>query len=133
MPKGLSQSSKKPTVVSFFTGAGGMDEGFKAAGFEIKACMDIERWACDTLRENNPNIIIIGPPEYSGDIKKITPQKFGELIGIKPGEIDVFTGGPPCQPFSQAASQRFLKGDERFKRQESPVLYSSNRPHFYLR
>ena len=105
-----------PTVASFFSGAGGMDEGFKAAGFHIKACMDIEEWACDTLRANNPKAVIIGPPNFSGDIKKISPSEFSVLSGIEPGSIDVFTGGPPCQPFSQAAAQRFVRGDERFKR-----------------
>ncbi|WP_185841364.1 DNA cytosine methyltransferase [Vibrio cholerae] len=105
-----------PNVVSIFTGAGGMDEGFKAAGFDVRACMDIEEWACDTLRANNADQLVIGPPLYSGDIKKISPDKFSEISGLKRGEIDVLIGGPPCQPFSQAASQRFLQGDERFKR-----------------
>ena len=109
-------AKSQPTVVSLFTGAGGMDEGFKAAGFKIVACMDIEKWACDTLRKNNPDQIIIGPPLHSGDIKQISPQAFSTITGLKAGDIDVLVGGPPCQPFSQAASQRFLKGDERFKR-----------------
>lgn len=112
----MENKSDLLTVASFFSGAGGMDEGFKAAGFKILACMDIENWACDTLRVNNPETKIIGPPEYSGDIKLITPSKFESITGLKPGSIDVFTGGPPCQPFSQAANQRFFKGDGRFKR-----------------
>ena len=107
---------EKPLVVSMFTGAGGMDEGFKAAGFHVEACMDIEEWACDTLRENESATKIIGPPEYSGDIKKISPQEFSKITNLSKGEIDVLIGGPPCQPFSQAASQRFVSGDERFKR-----------------
>ncbi|WP_210459961.1 DNA cytosine methyltransferase [Vibrio crassostreae] len=105
-----------PNVVSIFTGAGGMDEGFKAAGFDVRACMDIEEWACDTLRANNEGQLVIGPPQYSGDIKAISPEEFSEISGLKKGEIDVLIGGPPCQPFSQAASQRFFQGDERFKR-----------------
>jgi DNA (cytosine-5)-methyltransferase 1 len=109
-------TDQKPKVVSMFTGAGGMDEGFKAAGFNVVACMDIEQWACDTLRINNPEQVIIGPPFHSGDIKKIGPEEFSRITNIPPGEIDVLVGGPPCQPFSQAASQRFLKGDHRFKR-----------------
>lgn len=103
-------------MVSIFTGAGGMDEGFKAAGFNVHACMDIEEWACDTLRANNKDQLVIGPPKYSGDIKAISPQEFSDICGLGKGEIDVLIGGPPCQPFSQAASQRFLQGDDRFKR-----------------
>lgn len=94
-----------------------MDEGFKAAGFKVLACMDIEEWACDTLRANNSDTLIVGPPEYSGNIKLISPKEFESITGCQPESVDVFTGGPPCQPFSQAATQRFLKGDDRFKRQ----------------
>jgi DNA (cytosine-5)-methyltransferase 1 len=79
--------------------------------------MDLESWACDTLRANNSGTIIVGPPDYSGNIKAISPQEFESIIDCEPGSIDVFTGGPPCQPFSQAATQRFLKKDDRFKRQ----------------
>ncbi|MEZ9357202.1 DNA cytosine methyltransferase [Vibrio atlanticus] len=109
-------NNSAPNVVSIFTGAGGMDEGFKAAGFNVHACMDIEEWACDTLRANNKDQLVIGPPQYSGDIKAISPQEFSDISGLRKGEIDVLIGGPPCQPFSQAASQRFLQGDDRFKR-----------------
>lgn len=116
MGRGKSECPSVPKVASFFSGAGGMDEGFKAAGFEIFSCMDIETWACNTLRTNHKEAFVIGPPGNSGDIKAITPKAFQELTGIKPGQIDVFTGGPPCQPFSQAASQRFHKDDKRFKR-----------------
>jgi DNA (cytosine-5)-methyltransferase 1 len=105
-----------PNVVSIFTGAGGMDEGFKAAGFNVLACMDIEEWACDTLRANNQDEMVIGPPQYSGDIKSTSPEQFSRITNINKGDIDVLIGGPPCQPFSQAASQRFVQGDDRFKR-----------------
>lgn len=108
--------TSKPTVASFFSGAGGMDLGFKAARFEVISMMDIEEWACDTLRYNHPNSTVVGPPHYSGNIKETHPEEFASVIGFGPGEVDVFVGGPPCQPFSQAASQRFLKEDKRFKR-----------------
>ena len=88
------QSSKdQPTLVSLFTGAGGMDEGFKATGFNVLACMDIEEWACDTLRANNPNQMIIGPPNFSGDIKSISPEEFSRITGLKKGDIDILVGG----------------------------------------
>lgn len=106
----------KPKLVSLFTGAGGMDEGFKAAGFDVIACMDIEKWACDTLKKNNPTQIIVGPNKYSGDIKSISASDFSDITGLKVGDIDILIGGPPCQPFSQAASQRFIKEDIKFKR-----------------
>lgn len=106
----------KPKVMSIFAGGGGLDEGFKAAGFEIVCSIDIEEWACDTLRKNNPDSVVIGPPAYSGDVKAMSPKEVSEITGVKPNELDMIMGGPPCQPFSQAASQRFLKSDEKFKR-----------------
>ena len=98
-------------MVSLFTGAGGLDEGFKAAGCEIRACLELESWACETLNFNNPTTNVI-----QGNIKEISPEKFSDMTELKPYEIDILAGGPPCQPFSVAASQRFLKSDDLFKR-----------------
>jgi DNA (cytosine-5)-methyltransferase 1 len=106
----------KPKAMSIFAGGGGLDEGFKAAGYEIVCSIDIEEWACDTLRRNNPDSIILGPPMHSGNVKQMSPEQVSEITGIRAGELDMLMGGPPCQPFSQAASQRFLKTDEKFKR-----------------
>lgn len=102
---------QSPIMVSLFTGAGGLDEGFKAAGCEIKACLELESWACETLNFNNPTTNVI-----QGNIKEISPKEFSNMTKLKPYEIDILAGGPPCQPFSVAASQRFLKSDDLFKR-----------------
>lgn len=107
---------KAPKAMSIFAGGGGLDEGFKAAGYSIACSIDIEKWACDTLKHNNPLSVVIGPPSYSGDVKKMSPEEVSTISGIKPGELDMIMGGPPCQPFSQAAAQRFLKSDTKFKR-----------------
>ena len=50
---------QSPIMVSLFTGAGGLDEGFKAAGCEIRACLELESWACETLNFNNPTTNVI--------------------------------------------------------------------------
>lgn len=105
----------RPTVLSLFAGAGGLDLGFSAAGFETRAFVELERWACDTLRENHPKASVVGPPDHSGDVRDLTKDSLGEVCkGAK--NPDVVAGGPPCQPYSIAAAQRFLRGDERFKR-----------------
>jgi DNA (cytosine-5)-methyltransferase 1 len=108
--------TKSLNLISFFSGAGGLDLGFEAAGFEVRLAVDNMPEACLTLRENNPKRPVFGPPNDSGDINQLTPEVIYQLSGLKPGQIDMIVGGPPCQPFSVAAAQRFLKDDSRFKR-----------------
>lgn len=103
-------------AVSLFSGAGGLDLGLRFAGFSIKACLETEPWACKTLALNNPDSVVVGPPIYSGDISNIAPKEFMAITGLLPEQVTLVAGGPPCQPFSIAANQRFSKGDERFKR-----------------
>ena len=109
-------ASKPLNLISFFSGAGGLDLGFEAAGFKVRLAVDNMPEACLTLRENDPNRPVFGPPNHSGDINQLTSDLVYELSRLKPGQIDMIVGGPPCQPFSVAAAQRFLKDDSRFKR-----------------
>lgn len=105
-------------VVSFFAGAGGLDLGFTAAGFQHLAAIDINPLCCQTLRQNYPDWRIIGPPQHSGDVRD--RDTILTLLHSIPGMMipftGVFVGGPPCQPFSMAANQRFSKQDTQFKR-----------------
>lgn len=105
-------------AVSFFSGAGGMDIGFRYAGFDNMASVEFNRIFCDTLRLNNPNKLVIGPPEYTGDVRNFSEisTALRTKLGVKAPFEGVFHGGPPCQSFSMAANQRFAKGDENFKR-----------------
>ena len=105
-------------VVSFFSGAGGMDLGFEQAGYEHLASIEINELFCETLRKNHSRWTVFGPPMHTGDIRN--HDEFSHLLrqqlGIKPPFEGVFHGGPPCQPFSIAANQRFSKDGENFKR-----------------
>jgi DNA (cytosine-5)-methyltransferase 1 len=60
--------------------------------------------AQNTYRENYPNTII------PGDIKKLTGKDFLEKINLKPGELDLLDGSPPCSAFSMAGSVSHGKG-----------------------
>ena len=104
-------------AVSFFSGAGGLDIGFKKAGFSTLAAVEFEPLFCETLRLNNPNLTVLGPPVCSGNVKNHDEiaSKLREL-GVNRGFNGVFHGGPPCQPFSIAANQRFNKDGDNFKR-----------------
>jgi len=78
-------------AISLFSGAGGMDVGFKDAGFQIVAANEMDKHACDTFRANHSDTAL-----YEGDIDEIKD----ELSKFK--GIDVVFGGPPCQGFSVA-------------------------------
>lgn len=103
-------------VVSFFTGCGGMDLGLEAVGFKHIAAFEHNELFCRTLRHNRPEWTVFGPPSHSGDVSDfgaITDALSGLIKTPFPG---LFVGGPPCQPFSIAANQRYSKSGDNFKR-----------------
>lgn len=90
-------------VVSLFSGCGGLDYGFEAAGFNIRFANDYDKFSCDTLRLNHRVNVLHAPVE---DVASSEPAR---VIGSKKGSCDVLVGGPPCQPFSKSAY--WSKGD----------------------
>ena len=103
-------------AVSFFSGAGGLDIGFKYAGFNNIIAIEHTELFCNTLRYNNPKQIVLGPPYCTGDISN--REEISDLLlkhGVNEYFNGVFHGGPPCQSFS-IANQRFNKDGEHFKR-----------------
>jgi len=89
---------KKNSVVSLFSGAGGLDLGFKHAGFELLWANDFDKDAVETYKAN------IGSECVLGDISTIS----SDLIP----DSDVIIGGFPCQGFSMANTKRHVL-DER--------------------
>lgn len=86
----------KPKIISLFSGAGGIDYGFEAAGFETAVALDLDHDSCETLRHNRKW------PVIEGDLLKVPIEQILETAGLEPGEADVLIGGPPCQPFSKS-------------------------------
>lgn len=81
--------------VELFVGAGGLGLGVSQAGFNPVAVLDWDKWACDTIRENQQ----LGLPEISNwPLHQVDVREF-DFRSIE-GNIDLVTGGPPCQPFS---------------------------------
>ena len=113
-----SPSYSKVPMVSFFSGAGGLDLGFESAGFEHLALFEHNPIFCRTLRHNRPSWSIVGPPDDSGDVSLLeeTASILEDRFSIRAPFPGIFTGGPPCQPFSIAANQRFKKNGNNFKR-----------------
>lgn len=112
----IKPSAQEVPMVSFFAGCGGMDLGLEAAGYKHLAAFEINELFCKTLRRNRPKWNVFGPPTHSGDVSKFdeVAETLGQMI-TAPFD-GLFVGGPPCQPFSIAANQRFSKSGENFKR-----------------
>lgn len=107
------QKDNEIPVVSFFSGAGGLDLGFEAAGFRHSLLVEKVPLFCKTLTHNRSGWEVI-----SGDVsnEEEMVEEIQERIGKSKTFDGVFIGGPPCQPFSIAANQRFNKNGENFKR-----------------
>lgn len=84
-------------VLELFAGAGGFAIGMEKAGLKCAALNEIDKWAAQTLRENRPNWNVL-----EGDIKNFSFEKYKN-------EVDVVTGGFPCQAFSYAGKKLGLK------------------------
>ncbi len=94
----------KLSALSLFTGAGGLDFGFEAAGFETRVAVELDPICCISLRASRPEW-----PVIEGDLLATSTRQILQLSGLKQGEPDVLIGGPPCQPFSK--SGWWSKGD----------------------
>lgn len=98
---------KKFKVISLFSGAMGLDLGIHATGsFEIIACVEKEKIACNTIRQNQKAGRLPGNLKvFEGDISSLDPAEVLRQVGLKPGEVDLLVGGPPCQSFSTAGKR----------------------------
>lgn len=85
----------QPKIISLFAGAGGMDLGFKQAGFEIVAANEYDKNIWATYEKNHTNSLI------RGDIRNFTSADFPDCDGI--------IGGPPCQSWSEAGALRGIE------------------------
>jgi DNA (cytosine-5)-methyltransferase 1 len=79
--------------IELFAGAGGLAIGLEEAGIKCLALNEYDHWACETLRKNRPDWNVI-----EDDVKNVS---FSNLKG----EVDIVTGGFPCQAFSYAGKK----------------------------
>ncbi|SUP37474.1 Modification methylase HaeIII [Vibrio owensii] len=88
--------------VELFAGGGGLAIGLDQAGFEPQVIVELNKDACNTLRQNyltdGEHLL------YEGDIKKFDYQQVNEPVAL-------VSGGPPCQPFSLGGSHKAHNDD----------------------
>lgn len=92
------------TTIELFAGAGGLALGVEKAGFHAIGLVEFDRDACDTLKKNRPEWRVI-----CDDIANISKLDLEEYFGIPKGELDLLSGGAPCQAFSYAGKRLGLE------------------------
>ena len=90
----------KKKCIELFAGAGGLALGLEKAGFEEIGLIEIDKKACDTLRLNRPSWNVI-----EEDIVEFSKKDLLKEFNIKKGELDLLSGGYPCQSFSYAGKR----------------------------
>ena len=89
------------TVVELFAGAGGLALGLEKAGFDEVGLVELDKYACNTLRVNRPNWNVI-----EEDVIVVAENGIRKYIGDV--EVDLLSGGYPCQAFSYAGHKMGL-------------------------
>jgi len=93
-------TKRSPKAISLFCGAGGCSLGFKRAGYDVIYASDINTKAVDTYRTNFRKTIV-----EQQDIDQTNFAALLQRLQLRSGELDMLTGGPPCQGFSTAGAR----------------------------
>ncbi len=113
-----TKSDLRPTLVSLFTGAGGLDLGLEMAGFRTVSALDFDDDCVASLRANQEKAIPIPGTDHAylegakilhDDAEKVTGADLKPHGAGKNWCPDLMAGGPPCQPFSSAGKQLGLE------------------------
>jgi DNA (cytosine-5)-methyltransferase 1 len=102
----------KPLAIDLFSGCGGLTQGLKSAGFRVVAAIELNSKARSIYSDNHPDVWLAGE-----DIRQTDPSELLRTLKLKPGQLDLVAGCPPCQAFSRIRKRNRLRtaSDERNK------------------
>lgn len=96
----LAETGDRRKVVTTFAGAGGSSTGYRIAGMKPVWASEFHPHAADCYESNWPDTIV-----DRSDIRDVSGQSILDAIRLSVGELDLFDGSPPCQPFSTMGSR----------------------------
>lgn len=111
------------TVADLFSGVGGMSEGFRMAGFDIKFAIEFDKEIAAAYKNNHPETEVIADDICNVDVKS---------LHNKYPSIDVIMGGPPCQGFSQKGKRLNLDDPRNFLFQQFVRFVEEFKPKYFV-
>jgi len=108
----------KPTMVSLFAGCGGLDLGFKRAGYKILWANDFDKDAQAVYKKNK--------------LGKIDSRDILEVTASEIPECDILTAGFPCQPFSNAGNRKGVHDSRGMLYKECLRIIGEKLPQVFL-
>ncbi len=95
---------RKFKSIELFAGAGGLALGLEQAGWEHIGLVEIDKFAVETLKTNRPEWNVL-----CEDIENVAKRDLEKEFSIQKGELDLLSGGTPCQSFSYAGKKLGLE------------------------
>jgi len=121
------------SFIDLFGVPGGMSLGFKLAGMKPIGALDIFDSGIETYKKNFPET-----PEENivceDASKNNIVEKFQKKTSLKPGDVNIIIGGPPCQGFSNVGRIKIaslVKNGQRNGRSSDPRFIDDKRNHLY--
>jgi DNA (cytosine-5)-methyltransferase 1 len=122
-----STAKQRPAFISLFSGAMGLDLGLESAGFKAAGCLELDKWACRTIRKNKPEL-----PVIEDNIRNWSGTDLLKHFQIQATEVALVCGGPPCPSFSTAGKRQSFddpRGEVMF---DFLRIVDEIRPPFFL-
>jgi len=95
---------RKPIAVDLFSGAGGLSEGLKQAGYRVAGAVEVDVAACRIYRLNHPRVRL-----WNRDIRKLPATTMLKELRLRRGRLDLLAACPPCQGFSAMRTRNGAK------------------------
>lgn len=112
-------SRKRPTALDLFSGCGGLSVGLRQAGFSIVGAVDADELAASTYKLNHPKAHVV-----TDDIRKVDAAELMKKLKLKPGQLGLLAGCPPCQGFSTLKTKN---GRKVFRGKMNDLIFEFSR------